>query len=501
MLRLRINLADAAHGKEWSWDSGRWRAGSSYVEPFAHPGLTQLCVSRTELGTTRFVVAEKRANGDLTSVDIGGSRVRVTAGPVGVAPIYLATSGSTLHGSWEVTDLARFASPDRLVSRVIARALTGQIRYSIETPFADIQRVTERATAWFDRDGLSLKYPRHARHVLKARRLAPDADPVSAFGNQLNATVGELLDAHGDAVAVELSGGLDSGNVALSTAGRARDPLLSLGVLVHGATGQAQQARRRALISRFGLRDFTVNAADYLPFDMASRRFNAVHDGEGQIYYEMFEALRQHAASEGVHTVLTGFGGDEMLALRLRERRNPLSPVRRMPEWLGERVTETFRELDSGVAPASSVAVSVLMAATACNPNFLRAGLWPVAPLADPWMLRFGESLPVHLRKNKHLFRQRLARAGFSEAVTHPVKMESFGDTMALALTRHGPRLIADMLTESILIDHGYVDPDLLARQLDPSSPRRIPLALYDTLALEWGLRSMTSRARASVMP
>lgn len=113
-------------------------------------------------------------------------------------------------------------------------------------------------------------------------------------------------------------------------------------------------------------------------------------------------------------------------------------------------------------------------------------------------MLRLGESLPVPLRSNKHLFRQRLARAGFSATVTHPERAESFGPIMELALAQHAPRLVAGMLRESILIDLGYVNPYGLADTLELAERgrRALPPLLYDTLAVELGLRSMTISAR-----
>lgn len=114
-------------------------------------------------------------------------------------------------------------------------------------------------------------------------------------------------------------------------------------------------------------------------------------------------------------------------------------------------------------------------------------------------MLRLGESLPVNWRADKRLFRQRLARAGFGLAITDPQVPESFDDTMRRALHRHGPRLLSGMLAESVLVDLGFVNPDSLTgllrhlRRGDPAPP-----LLYDMLAVEIGLRSMTSHHNTS---
>lgn len=53
------------------------------------------------------------------------------------------------------------------------------------------------------------------------------------------------------------------------------------------------------------------------------------------------------------------------------------------------------------------------------------------------------------------------------------------------------------MLKESILIDLGYVNPYGIARVLDLAGRGQpLPPLLYDTLAVELGLRSMTVSER-----
>lgn len=482
---MRVRLADTCG--PWSWNGIQWSAGASVVEPFANPALC--CRLRSP---HRLVIAERRPGGDSLAVDVQPGRVRLTAGRLGVAPLYLAGNREILYGSWDVADLAKFASPTRIVNRVAVRLLTRRHRYSSDTLFEGITRLTERARAEFTSDGMRLSYPPDAPHVLAARRLAPHADPVEAFQDHLSAITDPVIETDGRQVALELSGGLDSANVACSAARHRREPLLSLGVLVDGRAGREQRGRRHLLTSALNLRDITVFASQYLPFDLDSARFSGPHDGDGEVYREAFDALRQHAVAEGVRVVLTGFGGDEMLALRLSERtRAPLD--RPIPEWLTDRAVAALAELETNVAPVAPVAVPTLMASAARHPAYLRLGLWPIAPLAQPVMLRLGESLPVNWRANKRLFRERLTRAGFGPAVTAPHAPESFDDTMELALLRHAPRLLARMLTESILVDYRFVRPDSLTTIL--GRLRRgdsAPPLLYDMLAVETGLRSMT---------
>lgn len=472
----------------WSWNGKQWSAGASIVEPFANRALC--CRLRS---SRRLVVAERRPGGDSLTVDVEPGRVRLSAGTIGTAPLYMTDDRQTLYASWDAADLAGFVSPSRVVDRVVVRLLTRRHRYSSDTLFEDITRLTERARAEFTSGGVRLSYPPDAPHVLAARRLAPDADPVGVFNDRLCAITGSVLDANGGRVALELSGGLDSANVACSAARYRRD-LLSLGVLVDGRAGREQRERRRVLASALGLRDITVCASQHLPFNPGGARFSGPHDGDGEVYREVFDVLRQRAAAEGARIVLTGFGGDEMLALRLSERtRAPLDPP--IPEWLTDHAVAALAELETNVAPVAPVAVPTLMAAAARHPAYLRLGLWPIAPLAQPEMLRLGESLPVAWRAGKRLFRQRLARAGFGPAITEPVNPESFDTTMRHALHRHAPRLLTGMLAESTLIDLGFVNPDSLTALLRHlRRGNAAPPLLYDMLAVEVGLRSMTSQ-------
>lgn len=367
MLRMRVRLPDTYN--TWSWSGKRWHAGASMLEPFTNPALCRLAYS-----SRRLTVGEKRPNGDRLPVDIQPGRVRLTAGGLGVAPLYLARDHQVLYGSWDVADLTDFASTNRIVDRVVVRLLTRRHRYSSDTLFADITRLTERASAEFSSLGLRLSYPPDAPHVLAARRLAPDADPVEVFQRHLSTMTDPVVDADGDHLAVELSGGLDSANVALSAARRSRDRLLSLGVLVDGDAGREQCDRRGILASSLGLYDVAVYASQHPPFGADGARFLGPHDGDGEVYREVFDILRQQAVTKGTRIVLTGFGGDEMLALRSSERgRAPRYPP--IPEWLTDRAITALAELETNVAPVAPVALPTLMAFAARHPAYLRLGL------------------------------------------------------------------------------------------------------------------------------
>lgn len=196
--------------------------------------------------------------------------------------------------------------------------------------------------------------------------------------------------------------------------------------------------------------------------------------------------------------MFTGYGGDEIMGLAPDERTGDTRPPP-IPPWLDRRARDALTNVDTGCSPVTEVALPSLVVFAARNPTYLRAGLWPIAPFASPELSRFGRSLPVEWRNGKHLLRQRLSRAGLTRAVTHPARPESFAATMQAALRRHAPALLADMLDRSVLIAHG-----LVRRTAIETLHRRahdghaLPPLIYDMLALDIGIRSMTTAPAAT---
>jgi hypothetical protein len=109
--------------------------------PSRFPNLiTTMTVDR---GMVTFTVREGRTGGDHTRVEVTPDHaVTISAGPGGVAPLYVATDGHGLVGSWDPADLAAFASAGALAAAVVARLLTRRHRYSTDTLFSTVTRVT-----------------------------------------------------------------------------------------------------------------------------------------------------------------------------------------------------------------------------------------------------------------------------------------------------------------------------------------------------------------------
>lgn len=495
------------------------------IRPFSHPAVTARLVwdragrvvvviaerTRTATADTTDDVQPQRVPdaqavarqfrevpGNWVTVELEPDGVAIACGPGGAAPLYLAARGDLLLGSWDLLDLRPLLSPDHLVDRAVARRLARQARYTNDTVLAGVRRLTERAHATFTRTGLALSYPDPAEHVVRPRHLRPGVDVVADVDELLADVVSGTPAAFGT-VGVELSGGADSANVAMTLAATRDEAVSSYGLLLGGRVGEQQRQRRGALVERFGLRDRTVRAFDHPPFTPTGVRGRVgPHDPVAAYYREAFDALRDAVTDGGTKVICTGLGGDELMARHPHERTDNV-PASEVVPWLGPAARAALEDVDANLAPIPASSMTALMAQASHNSAYLAAGMWPVAPLADPRLVRFGEQLPLEWRAAKRLLRERLRRVGLAEKVVNPPIPETFSGLMQAGLRRYGLPLLKNMLTSSRLVDLGYVDHAALANAYEVAmTSTDIPSALCDAISLEVGLASLDTGGCAS---
>src|SRR3712207_6655005 len=173
MLSFKVHLSDL-HRPSWAWSTDRWINGCSWIKPVTNPVLESL-VAQDNTGrafgfvrerydpllevrplgghpdySSRASVAVNRMHywpGEYVTIEMRSGWFRLTAGPFGTAPLYLTTDNDILYGSWHLPDLHRHCRIDMLCARAVARALTRCHRYSTDTLFAGVHRLTERAVA------------------------------------------------------------------------------------------------------------------------------------------------------------------------------------------------------------------------------------------------------------------------------------------------------------------------------------------------------------------
>ncbi|WP_328512804.1 asparagine synthase-related protein (plasmid) [Streptomyces sp. NBC_00376] len=417
-------------------------------------------------------------------------RLTVSAGAGGVAPVHLVCAGDRLDASWNLMDLRAHLSGDRLISREVARMLTGQARYGHETLFAGVHLLTVGSVAEFSSGGLEMRYPAPVGRD-QPRELAEEADPVAAF-EALLSWVLEQRPGRPEHAAVQLSGGQDSATVGLSLGRLYPNAVTACAMALPGAAGVQQMGRRTLLAEACRLAcDVTVPALEYVPLHPEGARWSGRCSAHEEPYVELLEALSSAVAARGVDTVFTGFGGDELMAVPTRTER----PTRERA-WLGAAALEADAERDMGIAPSTAVPETTLLALRAVSAPLLRAGLWPVAPLADPHVVRFARWLPEVWRADKRLMRERLVRHGLPSNVVRAALRENFSDVMARGLYRYAPPLLREMANGSSLVESGYLDRRaLLATAADCErsvQDAAAHSAVYAPIALHLALRSVS---------
>lgn len=512
MLTARLHLRDAG-SSAWTWTGHGWSSGDSWIRPLSNSVL-ESSLHRDHAGRTAVVVQERAASHPRDSrlpavvpdatrlVPLSQSclreflvvwwepgRVQVRAGPFGTAPLLLATRGDLLAASWHLPDLASYIHTDQPLGRAIARRLSRQPRYTSDTVFPGVQRLTERATATFTGSGLTLRYPEPAEHVLRPRRLRLGVDVVDGFSDLL-AEVLHATPAGSASAGTELSGGADSAAVARAISADRDHPVPSYGLILGGDVGRQQRRRRAAMIDRFNLDDTTVAAEEHPPFTPTGVRGRGMpHDPLAAYYREAFDAMRDRVAAAGTPVICTGLGGDELCTSPSSGRRR-LQPEQ--PPWLGPASRAVIDDVDTNIAPATVIPMTSLMAQASHNPAYLAARIWPVAPLAHPTLVRFAEQLPAPWRTGKRLLRRQLSRAGLPAHVVYPSRPETFAALMQTGLRRYGLPVLKGMLAESVLVDLGYLDHHALAEAYDDAiTAAHLPSTLCDALTLEVGLRSL----------
>jgi len=473
--------------QDWAWDGTRYTAPSGVIEPYTHPMTEHAAVTD---GTRTAVILRERTRhhpdlrpgpvrvtprdldqvtalarqwtADYVLIETEQRRpVRVSAGAARTTPLYLAYSGGVLHGSWDMGRLRQFAAG--LNPKEATRMLAYHPRYSYETAFTGIWRLTERATAVFSGD-LYIRYPDPVPHAAP-RELAEGADVLTAFVSAIDTAL-DLRPLDPATTTFHLTGGLDSGSVAVRAA-RRYPGMLTTATLVITGPGRDHQLRRRSeILSRipFGPRDIQVDAAERLLFTSDCDRTSGglVSPYDEPLYAHMTE-LNTRIAALGARAVVSGLGGDEMVAVGSAESRQAALDKKENYDlpWLGPVARAALLYGDDQIAPPAMAGGITLLAAECVAPPLLRAGLWPVHPFAEAPLVTLGDQLPFHWRELKQLQRHHLATFGLSQDACNPRVRESFAELVGQSLIANGLPLLLRILDQgSPLIEAGLLDPD-----------------------------------------
>lgn len=474
--------------QNWTWDGTQYATpGGGLIEPYAHPMTEHAAVTD---GTRTVIILRERAR-DRASLHPAPVRVaprdldqvtemarqwpadyvlieteqrkpvRVTAGPARTTPLYLAHRDGILHGSWDMGRLRPYATG--LNPKEVTRMLAYHPRYSYETAFTGIWRFTERATATFSGD-LFIRYPDPVPHAMP-RELADGADVLAAFTEAIDAAL-DLRPIDPETATFHLTGGLDSGSIATRAARRWPGTLNTATLIITGPGREHQVRRRHEILTRlpFGPHDVQVDTTRQLMFGPGCDRVRGqLISPYDEPLYEHMTALNAQIAALGARVVVSGLGGDEMVAVGSAESEQAaLDKTENFdPPWLGPVARAALRYGDDQIAPPAMVGGITLLAAECVAPSLLRVGLWPVHPFAERPLVTLGDQLPFHWRELKQLQRRHLATFGLSQDVCNPRARESFAELVEQSLLTHGLPLLHRILDHgSPLIEAGLLNPD-----------------------------------------
>ncbi|MFE7114322.1 asparagine synthase-related protein [Streptomyces sp. NPDC057654] len=522
-MMLKFSLPREAGPLGWEWKRGQWQCGRDWIGPLTHTALEARSVTNgTEL---LFVVRERAQLPSLMAgtgpvrvdqaaydkalaeartwplqavwIEVTGSTVRIETGLGGVCPLYLATDErrERLIGSWELTEVRDAVAADDLNEEEVARWLADRQCYGRATMFSAVQRLTERSTARFDRNGLRLLCPRQTEPA-QMTPVSEDADAVSAF-EELTAGILDRRPTAATLTAAQLTGGLHSTNVALSMA-LAHPGAVTACALLGGGPGSQEAVRRREVIRRAGVfdADCTVAVSQYPPLHPAGGRrqeSERVSPLEGP-YAEAAGVLADRLAERGITQVLTGYGGTEAFRPGAQPR---TGASQERPDWWGPRMRALLgHEPAKTTTPPTVAPESALRALAAATPLLARRELWTLAPYTAPHMIEFGRQLPDVWKRNTGLLHQRLTRLGLRGEDLRPPYRLNLAPQLDRAIHRHAVPLLRDWGPDLYLIAEGYLNAAGFAQIVEraaagPEHAAPYGKVLYRAAAIELAQRAL----------
>ena len=470
------------------WNDGSIVMGNSRVTPFAHAMLETVLVETTDQWFV--AVRERRATTKdggafirhtvddvgfhrlyqesllwpldyvLIEVARAGHRVRVRSGVFGSVPVYCRAGDDHLQVSWDSADFAR--GPSAIDAEIASHQLAMHTIYSARQLYVGVVMLTERATLHVQPGKASFRYPEPIPPTVPSSE-GHDEDTLSAFSDALQRAIATRPMREGSA-SVELSGGMDSGTVAIALTMHHAN-VASRGILLDGDFRVPQVQRRRLIVERRGLHDETVEIADYPPDLDMSRSPERPYGLYREFYLEACSALWDSSRRQGRDTLFTGVGGDELFPAYTGELSGgaPKDPAwatatRRYAEGLlTPRALSAARSLRTFDAPASPVPATSLLAHASHAPDLLRHGQWPVNPLSDPHLVALCHRLPKASRQGRETMRRYLQAHLGDEAFQRGYVKETFVNVLPPLFAREAARL-ASQLSECALADAGLVD-------------------------------------------
>lgn len=485
MIKANITLSDLDH--EPVWRDGAIHVGASRIVPYRHQALETILVrtqqqwfmiirERTSSNTEGASEPDRPVSDDqfhqlyreallwpldylMIEVARSGCRIKLHAGPLGIAPVYCRTVDNEMAISYDFADF--LSRPSTVDLEIASRRLALHADYSARQICSGILMLTERSTLYAEPGRVHYRYP--SSIAPSSPTLQVQGDNQAIFEELLNRAI-SARPAQRDRIAVELSGGMDSATVACAL-GSTYGPVTSLGILLDDDSGNTQAERRNQIVKQLGLRDEAIDIEAFSPILDLQPNSARKDYPLAEFYLEAFEELWGKAQRQGRELLFTGLGGDQLFPVYHNEPQPGgthggaiASEARRRAEGLmTPRARNAAQALNGLDAPPGPLPASVLASNVCQAPHLLRHGLWPINPLSDLNLSAYCRHLPLESRRNRETMWQFLhARLGASVFPRDYVK-ETFAHVLPRRIAEKAES-IALQLHECALDDLGLVD-------------------------------------------
>ena len=299
-----------------------------------------------------------------------------------------------------------------------------------------------------------------------------------------------------DSIGFELSGGLDSATAPGYYADQGKQ-IIAVTLGLPGTMGSLQQAKIQDMMQRFKLENYTISLDhnSHFPFAHIALTGRGIAGEYNDLHLVATRQLADYLASKQVATIFTGVGGDELC-----QNINPESilPVgagvqkERLQARLPRYATDTFAALYQKAQatapqerdrPIPSIAYSVMLTNLGSNNVYIDRNIWPVAPLSDPKLFMFAQSIPAWHRYDKNLLRIYHFARSFPESITQPKTIEDFSEFIHLCKpVLH--QLFEPTFSNSKMAEQGLIDTpallsysqEVISAPFDPSDTRILGL-------------------------
>lgn len=439
-------------------------------------------------------------------LEASGGTIELRSSRWATVPLFLTGDATGARAHWDPVALYRWIRP-RLDVELAAHYLrTFDLPYGPQTLFADLWRLAARHDArWTSGTGWRVR-PYGAHPPDYPRVLRADVDPAAGFGALLRQTIDRALPPGPAPIACGLSGGMDSAAVTTMVAALGYE-VRSFGIILPGAAGEAQAARRQAIAIDRVAADTPLAAAEMPNWTARLADPSVPFAPWEELQYEPFDRLYREAVAQGCRTFLTGLGGDELFARYRDEAEDGLDAPENaaVEDPAAARLrAELFTDLVlvDGAARSEAAArqlqhfaqPSAMDAVAGVAAQMLRHGLWPVHPLVSPELAGYAHALPLEWRADRRVLAELLAVQGVDERIARDPSPESFTPLFDRAFADCG--VLEDLIEARALTAAGFVRPGAARRLLEArraGAEDAGDLYLIAIAALEASLRAITA--------